>query len=30
MKRDLEGILAEGDSTPCYEKIRLFADVYSS
>ena len=28
MKRDLEGILAEGDSTPCYEKIRLFTDVH--
>lgn len=28
MKRDLVSILADGDSTPCYEKIRLFADSY--
>ena len=28
MKRDLESIMAEDPSTPCYEKIRLFTDRY--
>jgi hypothetical protein len=28
MKRDLVSIMEEGSSTPCYEKMRLFADVY--
>jgi len=28
MKRDLVSIMEQGSSTPCYEKMRLFADVY--
>ena len=28
MKRDLISILGESPSTPCYKKMRLFADVY--
>ena len=28
MKRDLVSIMEESSSTPCYEKMRLFADVY--
>jgi hypothetical protein len=28
MKRDLVAILEENPSSPCYEKLRLFADVY--
>ena len=28
MRRDLASILEESDSSPCYERIRLFTDVY--
>ncbi len=28
MQRDLASIMAESPSTPCYEKLRLFTDVY--
>ena len=28
MKRDLEDILKESPSSPCHEKLRLFADSY--
>jgi len=28
MKRDLASLMEASDSAPCYEKIRLFLDVY--